>query len=279
VVHDSGDAQAGAPSGTSAVPVVDRLEPPDRSRGRAVVAARRADAEAALDVLDEPTPAVSVSAPEWQPSRDVPLAMRGVLAVHVPVVPMSLAAVATISVAMVVAPVPVRVPAVATAPPMLARVVVDVAVPVDLVAVPVPRPGTPCVAIEPVSVVAMTRQHPCAHADRLTLSVRLGQVSCGLDRRERGGEAFGYGRLGRALAGQGNDGYHQRDGDCQRGETGRRQQGVGGGEVAPVARQARTPSRCWPRRSPVLARLRSPRDAGGAVLRRSLRPDHERHER
>jgi len=59
--------------GTSAVPVVDRLEPPDRSRGRPVVAAGRADAEAALDVLDEPTPVVSVPAPEWQPSRDVPV--------------------------------------------------------------------------------------------------------------------------------------------------------------------------------------------------------------
>ena len=137
VVHDSGDAQAGAPSGTSAVSVVDRLEPPDRSRGRPVVAAGRADAEAALDVLDEPAPAVSIPAPEWQPSRDVPVDMRRVLPVHLPAVSMRLSAVATILVAMVAAHA-VRVPGVVTAPLLALRVAVDVAVPVDLVEVPVP---------------------------------------------------------------------------------------------------------------------------------------------
>ena len=150
-----------ASSGTSAVPVVDRLEPPDRSRGRPVVAAGRADAEAALDVLDEPTPAVSVPAPEWQPSRDVPIDMRRVLPVHLPAVPMRLPAVATIPVAMVAVPVPVRVPGVATAPLLALRVAVDVAVPVDLVAVPAPCPGTLCVATGPVSVVAVTPHHRC----------------------------------------------------------------------------------------------------------------------
>ena len=269
VVHDSGDAEAGAPSGTSAVPVVDRLETPDRSRGRPVVAAGRADAEVALDVLDEPTPAVPVPAPEWQPSRDVPVGMRRVLPVHLLAVPMRLPAVATIPVAMVAASVPVRVPAGATASLLALRVAVDVAVPVGLVAVPAPRPGTLCVATGPVSVV-VTPHHLCGRADRPTLSVRLGQVSRGLGRRERGDGGLGNGRRGHELAGQGNDGHHQRDGGCQGGKTSRRQQGVGSGEVALVAEQARTPSRCWQPRSAVLVRLRSPRDAGGAVVRRSL---------
>jgi hypothetical protein len=273
VVHDSGDAEAGAPSDTSAVPVVDRLETPDRSRGRPVVAAGRADAEAALDVLDELTPAVSVPATEWQPSCDVPVDMRRGLPVHLPAVPMRLPAVGTIPVAMVAAPVPVRVPGAATAPLLALRAAVDVAVPVDLVAVPAPCPGTPCVASGPVSVVAVTPHLRCGRADRPTLSVRIGQVSRALGRRERGD------RRGHELAGQRNDGHHQRDGDCQGGKTSRRQQGVGSGEVALVAKQARTPSRCWQPRSPVLARPRSPRDAGGAAVRRSLRPDHERDER
>ena len=266
------------------MPVVDRLETPDRSRGRPVVAAGRADAEAALDVLDEPTSAVSVPAPEWQPSRGVPVDMRMVVPVHLPAVSMRLPAVATLAVAMMAAPVPVRVPGVATASLLALRVAVDVAVdvavPVDLVAVPVPCLGTPCVANGPMSVVAVTPHHRRVGADGPTLSVRLGQVSRALGRRERGdGAAPGDERQGHELTGHGNDGRHQRDGDCQGGKTSRRQQGVGSGEVALVARQARTPSRCWQPRSPVLARLRSPRDAGGAVVRRSLRPDHERHER
>lgn len=272
VVHDSGDAEAGAPSGTSAVPVVDRLETPDRSRGRPVVATGRADAEAALDVLDEPTPAVPVPASEWQPSRDVPVGILGVLPVHLPAVPMRLTAAATISVAMVAAPVPVRVPGGATAPLLALRVSVDVAVSVALPAVPAPRPGTLCVATGPVSVVAVTPHHPCGRADRPTLSVRRGQVSRALGRRERGDGAPGNGRRGHGLPGQGNDGHHQRDYGCQGGKTSRRQQGVGSGEGALVAKQARTPSRCWQPRS----RLRSPRDAGGAVVRDRFRPDHER---
>jgi hypothetical protein len=260
---------------------VDRLEPPDRSRGPPVVAAARADAEAALDVLDEPTPAVSVPAPEWQPSRDVPIDMRRVLPVHLPAVPMRLPAGATVPVAMVAVPVPVpvRVPGVATAPLLALRVAVDVAVPVDLVAVSARCPGTLCVATGPVSVVAVTPQHRCVRADRPTVSVCLGQVSRAFGRRERGDGAPGNGRQGHELAGQGSDGHHHRDGDCQGGKTSRRQQGAGSGEVALVTRQAWTPSRCWQPRSPVLVRLRSPRNAGGAVVRRSPRPEHERHER
>jgi hypothetical protein len=244
------------------VPVVDRLEPSDRSRGGPVVAAGRADAEVALDVLDEPTPAVSVAAPEWQLSRDVPVDMRRVLPVHLPAVPMRLPVVATISGAMVAAPVPVRVPGVASAPMLALRVAVDVAVdvavPVDLVAVTAPCPGTLFLATGPVSVVAVTPHHRCGRADRPTLSVRLGQVSRALGRRERGDGAPGNGRQGHGLAGHGNDGHHQRDGDCQGGKTSRRQQGVGGGEVALVAEQARTPSRCGQPRFPALVRLRSP---------------------
>jgi hypothetical protein len=267
------------------VPVVDRLEIPDRSGGRPVVAAGRADAKAALDVLDEPRPAVSVPAPEWQPSRDVPVDMRRGPPVHLSAVPMRLPAVATMPAAMVA--VPVRVPGVATAPLLVLRVAVyvavdvavDVAVLVDLVAVSAPCPGTLCVAAGPVSVVVVTPHHRCSRVDRPALSVRLGQASRALGRRERGDGAPGNGRQGHRLAGHGNDGHHQRDGDCQGGITSRRQQGVGNGEVSLVARQAGTPSRCWQRRSPVLVRLRSPRDAGGAVVRRSLRPNHERHER
>jgi len=223
VVHNSGDAEAAASLGTSAVPVVDRLEPPDRSRGRPVVAAGRADAEAALDVLDEPTPAVSVPAPEWQPSRDVPVDVPRVLPVHLPSVPMRLLAVATNPVAMVPVPVPVRVPAVATAPLHALRVAVDVAVPMGLVAVPAPWPGTLCVATGPVSVVAVTPHHRCVRADHPPPSVCLGQVSRALGRRERGDGAPGIGRQGHGLAGHGNDGHHQRDGDCQGGEASRRQ--------------------------------------------------------
>jgi hypothetical protein len=257
VVHDSGDAEAAASLGTPAVPVVDRLEPPDRSRGRPVVAAGRADAEAALDVVDQPTPAVSVAAPEWQPSREVPVDMRTVLPVHLPVVPMRLPAVATIPVTVVVVPVPVRVPAVATA--LLAlRVAVDVAVPVGLVPVPAPCPGTLCVATAPVSVVAVTPQHRRVRADRPTLSVCLGQVSRAFGRRERGDGTAGIRRQGHGLAGHGNDGHHQRDGDRQGDKASRRQQGVGSGEVALVAGQARTPSRCWQPRAPVLVHLRNP---------------------
>ncbi len=79
-------------------------------------------------MLDEPTPAVPVPAPEWQPSRDVPVGMRRVLPVHLLAVPMRLPAVATIPVAMVAASVPVRVPAGATASLLALRVAVDVAV-------------------------------------------------------------------------------------------------------------------------------------------------------
>jgi len=202
---------------------VDRLETPDRSRCRPVVAAGRADAEAALDVLDEPTPAVSVSAPEGQPSRDVPVAPRRVLPVHLPAVPMRLPAVATLPVAMVAARVPVRVPGVVTAPVLALCVPVDVVVPVDLVAVPAPCPGTLCVATGPVSVVAVTPHHRCVRADHPPPSVCLGQVSRALGRRERGDGAPGIGQQGHGLAGHGNDGHHQRDGDCQGGEASRRQ--------------------------------------------------------
>jgi hypothetical protein len=231
------------------VPVVDRLEAPDRSRGRPVVAAGRADAETKLDVLDEPTPAVSVPAPEGQPSRDVPGDPRRVLPVHLQAVPMRLPSVATLPVAMVAAAVPVRVPGVMTALLLALCVAVDVVVPVDLVAVPAPCPGTLCVATGPVSVVAVTPHHRCGRADRPNLSVRLRQASRALGHRERGDGASGNRRQGHGPAGQGNDGHHQRDGDCQGGKPSRRQQGVGNGEVALVTRQARTPSRCWQPRS------------------------------
>jgi hypothetical protein len=179
-----------------------------------------------------------------------------VLPVHLPVT-MRLPAVAT-PVATVAAHVPVRVPAMTTALLRALRVAVDVAVPVDVVAVPAPCPGTLCVATGPVSVVTVTPHHRSVRVDRPTLAVRLGQVSRALSHRERGDGVRGNGRQGHGRAGQGIDGHHQRDGDRQGGKTSRRPQGVGSGEVALVARQARTPSRCGQPRSPVLVRLEAP---------------------
>jgi hypothetical protein len=124
--------------------------------------------------------------------------MRGVVPVHLLAVSMRLPAVATIAVAMVAAHA-VRVPAVSTAAMLALRVAVDVAVPVDLVAVPVPCPGTLCVATGPASVVAVTPHHRRVGADGPTLSICLGQVSRALAGRERGGGAPGNGRQGHGL--------------------------------------------------------------------------------
>jgi hypothetical protein len=144
-----------------------------------------------------------------------------------------------------------------------------VSTPVVLVAVPTPCPGALCVAMGPVSVVVAAPPSLHVRAGRPASAVRSGQMSRPLSRRERRAGTAGTGRHGHGSAGHGNEGHRQRDGDGQGGKASRGQQCVRSGEVALVARQARTPLEVLaaegpgagaPERSPVMPLVRSSGD-------------------